>query len=82
VAEAYTFTGYATMGYPDYADLATGRMLVAQPGGSYGIRAIDGKMTVPPGDGRWAVSESFGDEYADAPPAPPPVPPVPPVPGG
>jgi hypothetical protein len=51
---SYVFTGLNILGYPDYADTGTGRTLVAEPGGSYGIRAIDGRAAVPPGDGRWA----------------------------
>lgn len=50
---AYTFTGYATCGYPSYADLETGRMLIADPGGTYRMRAINPGLPVPPDDGRW-----------------------------
>jgi hypothetical protein len=76
-AATYEFTGQNTLGYPDYADTGTGRMLVAEPGGSYGIRAIDGRAAVPPADGRWATA---GSSPGGAPPGPPPVPPVPSVP--
>lgn len=68
----YTYTGGAEMYYQAYRDAETGRMLVAQPGGSYLMVACDqgpadenGNPTalpVPPADGRWA----------DAPPPPPP----------
>lgn len=50
---AYMFTGYATRGYPSYADLETGRMLIADPGGTYQMRAINPGLPVPPDDGRW-----------------------------
>jgi hypothetical protein len=70
----YAYTGYATLGYADYADTATDRMLVASPGGSYGIRAIDGMAPVPPPDGRWATAGW------QPPPGVPPVPDVPAVP--
>jgi hypothetical protein len=71
---SYTFTGYVTTGFPDYRDTATGRTLVADPGGSYSIEAIDPGRPVPP-YGPWAAAAVSG-----APPGPPPVPPVPPVP--
>lgn len=65
-ADTYTFTGPSTLGYPSYADLETGTMLIADPGHSYGIRAVEEGFPVPPGDGRWATA---------APPGPPPGPP-------
>lgn len=72
----YDYLGPNTLGYADYRDLATGRMLVASPGGSYGMEAISLTAPVPPTDGRWAqASVSSGP-----PPEPPPVPPVPSVP--
>lgn len=84
---AYAFTGLSTLGYPDYRDTETGRMLTAEPGGSYGIAAVDGKATVPPADGRWQASEpppppALSGLFTGSPgPEPPPeVPPVPPVP--
>jgi hypothetical protein len=82
VAGAYTYLGGTTLGYSDYADLETGRMLVAEPGGQYQIRAADGISPVPPGDGRWDTPH---EASSGGPPEPPPVPaepPVPPVPGG
>jgi hypothetical protein len=80
----FLFTGLSLLGYPSYADTDTGKTLVAEPGESYGIRAVDGGA-VPPPDGRWTVTE--GDDSAGwaGPPEPPPpvpeVPGVPPVPG-
>ena len=70
----YTYTGFSTLGFADYVDTATDRMLVADPGCSYGIRAVDGVAPVPPTDGRWKTATG------GAPPSPPPVPGVPPVP--
>jgi hypothetical protein len=78
----FAFTGLSTTGYPDYRDTATSRMLVADPGGSYGIEAIDLRLAVPPPDGRWSTAEPLSED-SGAPPgitSPPPVPPVPPVP--
>jgi len=76
----HLFTGLSTLGYPDFRDTGTGRMLVADPGESYGIAAIDGGP-VPPADGRWAPAEALTEEASGITP-PPPVPPVPPVPEG
>ena len=73
---AFTFTGYATTGFPDYRDTATGHMLVAEPGGTYSIEAINLTDAVPPGP-LWVTANGNGG----APPGPPPpVPPVPQVP--
>jgi len=55
------------MYYQDYRDVSTGRMLIAEPGESYSMLAIDLNHPVPPTDGRWA----------GAPPQPPPPPFVP-----
>ena len=92
-AATYEFTGYVTTGFPDYRDTATGRMLIAEPGGSYGIEAINGGG-IPPGT-QWAAADrdapaDLADEAEAqgrgaagrwaAPPDPPPVPPVPSVP--
>lgn len=74
-AATYEFTGYVTTGFPDYRDTATGRMLVAEPGGSYGIEAINLADAVPPGT-QWAAANG----HSGAPPGPPPVPPVPSMP--
>ena len=75
---SYDYTGLSILGYPAYADTGTGKMLVAEPGGSYGIRAIDAGLAVPPPDGRWAEAGSNGN--GGAPPGPPPPPSVPEVP--
>jgi hypothetical protein len=79
----YQFLGLSTLGYMDYADLETGKMLVAEPGEAYSIRAIDGTMAVPPGDGRWAAAPPSAT--VTPPPSVPPVPspqPVPALEGG
>ena len=62
-ADTYTFTGLGPTGYYAYTDLATEKMLIAEPGGTYGIRAVEEGFPVPPGDGRWVTA---------APPSPPP----------
>jgi hypothetical protein len=63
----FQYLGYAETGYPSFVDEGTGRMLVAEPGGSYAMRAVEEGIAVPPADGRWA------------PAAPPPAPAKPPV---
>lgn len=69
----YDFLGLSTLGYNDYRDEATGRMLVAEPGSAYAIAAIDGELTVPPPDGRWADTADLpGSATAEAEPSPPP----------
>jgi hypothetical protein len=80
VAGPFNYTGVSTLGYFSYADTGTGKMLVADPGGSYSMRAIDPGLAVPPPDGRWAIPEQDGATARGAPPGPPPVPEVPEVP--
>lgn len=75
------YTGQFTLGYPDYRDTETGRMLVAEPGGAYDIAAVDGVAPVPPADGRWQDGGSGGPPPPPPPPAIPPVPDVPEVTG-
>jgi hypothetical protein len=72
-SDTYVFTGLSTTGFPYYADADTGEMLIAEPGESYRIRAVEDYLPVPPGDGHWV---------APAPPAPPAVPPAKPSPEG
>ena len=64
-ADTYTFTVLGPLGYPSYVDTVTETMLIAQTGGTYGMRAVEPAFPVPPGDGRWAP-------VPPAPPAPPP----------
>lgn len=51
--EEYTFTGHQLTGYMSYADLETGKMLQAEPGKAYSMRAVEEGLPVPPGDGLW-----------------------------
>jgi len=81
----YTYIGYGALGYADYIDTATDKMLMAEPGGSYGIRAVNEGAPVPPADGRWdppwvPPAPPSQDSSESVPPAPPGVPAVPPVP--
>ena len=46
--DSYTFTGYAHMGWPSYRDTGTGRMLEADPGGTYTIQALEPSLPMPP----------------------------------
>jgi len=64
-ADTYTFTGLGPLGYPSYVDTVTETMLIAQTGGTYGMRAVEPAFPVPPGDGRWSAAPP-------APAAPPP----------
>lgn len=50
----YIFKGYATTGYFQYVDAGTGQALVAVPGETYRIRAVEPGMAVPP-DGNWEL---------------------------
>jgi hypothetical protein len=74
VPQAYAYTGTDRRGYLSYADLETQQTLIAEPGGTYGIRATEEGLAVPPQDGRWA---SAPDAPAPAPWLPPPSPPPP-----
>ena len=67
-ADTYTFTGLGPLGYPQYVDSVTETMLIADTGGTYGIRTVEEGFPVPPGDGRWSA-------VAPAPAAPPGPPP-------
>jgi hypothetical protein len=76
---SFVFTGNVTTGFPDYRDTATGRMLVAEPRGCYGIEAVNLTDAVPPGVQWIPASGGYSDSGAP-PPGPPPVTPVPEVP--
>jgi hypothetical protein len=65
VAGTFKFTGHQTLGYFAYADTETQKMLVAEPGGTYGIRAVEHGLPVPPADGRWVSGDP-----PDTPPPP------------
>lgn len=49
----YLYTGTGTRKYMDYVDASTDRMLEAEPGREYAIRATWDKLPVPPADGFW-----------------------------
>ena len=68
MADRFSFTGLGPLGYPSYVDLSTDTMLIAETGGTYGMRAVEPAFPVPPGDGRWSA-------VAPAPAAPPGPPP-------
>ena len=51
-SDTYTFTGQARTGWFSYRDVTTGRMLEADPGGTYTIQALEPGLPVPP-DWRW-----------------------------
>jgi hypothetical protein len=46
--QTYKYLGHSPLGFPDYCDMATGRMLIAEPGESYEIRAVNQGAPVPP----------------------------------
>jgi hypothetical protein len=52
VADSFTFTGQARTGWFAYTDTATGRMLEADPGGTYSMVPMEPGLAVPP-DARW-----------------------------
>jgi hypothetical protein len=70
---AFRFSGDYQILYTQYFDEATGKPLLASPGGVYEMRpAGTWDVPVPPQDGRWeAVTEDEPPE-----PAPSPAPPV------
>jgi hypothetical protein len=72
---SYRFTGYATLGYPAYRDVATGGMLSAVPGGAYEMQSVTLMDPVPPSDGRWEPVPAATPAPPVA-PAPPPRPPA------
>jgi hypothetical protein len=64
-ADSYKFTGLGPLGYPSYIDVVTEQMLIAETGGTYGMRSNEEGFPIPPGDGRWTAVRS-------APPSPVP----------
>ena len=56
MASQYTYTGYDSRGYFGYRDLETQRMLIAEPGGTYAIGAVNEGSPLPPGDGPWQAA--------------------------
>ena len=69
----YPFLGGTGRSYVQYIDEATGRILQAQPGGTYAMQPVPGAgdVSVPPGDGLWGPPSSGSDdgEAADETPA-------------
>jgi hypothetical protein len=60
---AWRYTGLGQpRPYQDYVDTATGRLLVAQEGGVYEIRAVSEGLPVPPADGWWKPEPPDGAE--------------------
>jgi hypothetical protein len=58
--------------YMDYVNEATGKMLTAEPGGSYDIRVTWDVLPVPPADGFWeTTTEEPADSFEPAEPAEP-----------
>ncbi len=51
----YLYTGTEVRTYTGYRDQGTDRPLVAAPGGTYAMTAVQGAgpLPVPPPDGRW-----------------------------
>lgn len=73
MAAGFAYLGNQTMLYQGYLDEATGRMLIAGPGNSYEMSAVDPGLPVPPGDGRWQAADD--DDSApvwSSPPSPEP----------
>jgi hypothetical protein len=60
----WLFTGTGKRAYHDYVDEATGRMLEAEPGGTYEVRATWDKLPVPPVDGFWAEAQPAAEAVA------------------
>jgi hypothetical protein len=73
---SYRFTGYGRTGYFAYRDLATGKMLIADPGGVYEMQSVTLMDPVPPGDGRWEPVPAAAPPPPPWAPAPPPPPPA------
>ena len=57
----YRFTGHADKGYYSYAaPESEGGMLLATPGQTYTLRALEDHLPVPPTDGQWEAVASGG----------------------
>jgi len=54
----YPYYGDETLDYLDYLDVATGKTLVAVPGGTYAMQVVNSRagLTVPPPDNRWGLA--------------------------
>ena len=83
MAGPYEYLGESVLTYPAYRDTEADRMLIAEPGSSYSIAAVDESapdadgnrypLPVPPTDGRWRENAP-PRVSAPLPPPPPPAP--------
>lgn len=73
----YPFLGVTGRSYVQYLDTDTGRMLQAEPGGTYAMQPVPGagNVPVPPGDGLWGPGETAPEVKAETPPVVPSAPP-------
>lgn len=69
--DTYVFMGLSTTGYPHYARVDTGEMLIAEPGESYQMRAVEEGLPIPPSDGRWEAAGNGKGASVPAKPAAP-----------
>lgn len=67
MADAYIYIGDGRRGYFAYVDTDTSEMLIAEPGGTYQMRAVNPNLPVPPEDGRWVGAASETATATDAP---------------
>ncbi len=74
---SYVYGGTAEQIYPQYIDEATGRTLVAEPGGTYTITQVPDEVAAPDGgtqplrlpmppDGRWTATKKTPPASASA----------------
>ena len=70
MADSFNYLGTSQLGYPAYADTSTGTMLIADPGGTYSIRAVEEGLAIPPPDGRWAAPSEPPPPAIFSPPPP------------
>ncbi len=61
---AVTYTGAERLTYSGYVDLATGRTLTADPGGTYDIAPVNAGPEVP-ADGRFVLVEEEEEVLPD-----------------
>lgn len=75
----YPFLGNTGRTYPQFLDTGTGRTLVTEPGGTYGMAPVAGApdLPVPPGDGLWGDAVPAEPMPAASEPDTPADPPVP-----
>ena len=61
---AVTYTGAESLTYSGYVDLATGRTLTADPGGTYDVAPVNAGPEVP-ADGRFVLVEEEEEVLPD-----------------